>query len=1132
MTVFHGTKHDDDLNGTSGDDTFDLYKGGEDTAHGGAGDDVFNMGASLDAGDRLDGGADRDTVMLHGDYSAGLVLQDQTIQNIEVVRLGAGFDYNLTLADGNVAAGDKLSINASRLGAGNHLIFDGSAETDGHYVIAGGAGDDTITGGAKSDIFHLEKGGNDTVHGGGGGDAFLMGGAFTAADQIDGGAGNDTLSLDGTYASPITVSGTMVQNVETVTLAGSGYNIAWQSAIASTLTVDASAIGSGNSVLFDSTSLATGNVHFIAGAGDTVFRGGGGDDTVDLQNSADGYSVSGGGGDDTVNFGAGFGAGLPIFDLADGNTGSNTATFNGDYSGGLTLGIQAFAIFSFGLTDFQTVKLLGDHSYTVTFDDSQVGGATLTGGAALTVDASALGAGDHADLDFSLSAAPSFTVTGSAGDDTVTFAANFTAGDAVNGGAGSDTLELKGDYSAGLTFGATTITNVETLKLDDGFSYKLTTNDGNVATSATMTVDASALTGTNALTFDASAENGGFFAITGGTGADTVKFGSNFSASDTVNGGAGTDTLELNGTYTNYTFAANQLTGIDTLKLDAGHIYFFHWNDTDLASGQTLTVDFSALTSGSVSFGGSAEQDGNFHFIAGNVGGTTLIGGAGNDTFDMTHFGNGTMTLDGGGGNDTFLFGANYSAGSINVGFTGGDGDDTIELNGDYASVLIGVDVSFVETIRFDGGHSYGNVQIAEQNISGASVTVDASQIGTLFHLVFEDSALTVKVGSGGMDAAPDPLSLSTNFNDTFIVTSEAAMTASTIDAGDGTDTLELNGDFSGGVAFGATTIANFENITVEDGHNYNLSSNDANVAAGATLTVDASALTSSFALDFGGGAETNGHFAFIAGAGTDLLSGGSQSDTFDLSRTTTANAFGGGGNDTFTVTSAAMIANGLIDGGTGTNTLVLNGDFSTQTAITASTVENIETLQLQGATHSYNLTFADAITTALTVDASAAANLTFSGAGDTSTAFTITGSAGDDTITGGNKGDTITGGGGADIFSYTSVSQSNTVNGYDTITDLAAADSIHITGGVPTFFAAGNEANYQGSLDNDLTDFFAHLGAGKYGVVTLTGGGDPLEGHVFLVIDGDGQMGYAAGADYVIDITGYGGDPSQIHFT
>ena len=31
MTTFHGTKHDDDLNGTTGDDVFDLQKGGNDT---------------------------------------------------------------------------------------------------------------------------------------------------------------------------------------------------------------------------------------------------------------------------------------------------------------------------------------------------------------------------------------------------------------------------------------------------------------------------------------------------------------------------------------------------------------------------------------------------------------------------------------------------------------------------------------------------------------------------------------------------------------------------------------------------------------------------------------------------------------------------------------------------------------------------------------------------------------------------------------------------------------------------------------------------------------------------------------------------------------------------------------------
>ncbi len=50
--------------------------------------------------------------------------------------------------------------------------------------------------------------------------------------------------------------------------------------------------------------------------------------------------------------------------------------------------------------------------------------------------------------------------------------------------------------------------------------------------------------------------------------------------------------------------------------------------------------------------------------------------------------------------------------------------------------------------------------------------------------------------------------------------------------------------------------------------------------------------------------------------------------------------------------------------------------------------------------------------------------------------------------------------------------------------------------------------------------------------MVTLTGDTDPLKGRVFLVIDGDGQTGYAAGADYVIDITGSTADPSLIHFT
>jgi hypothetical protein len=44
-------------------------------------------------------------------------------------------------------------------------------------------------------------------------------------------------------------------------------------------------------------------------------------------------------------------------------------------------------------------------------------------------------------------------------------------------------------------------------------------------------------------------------------------------------------------------------------------------------------------------------------------------------------------------------------------------------------------------------------------------------------------------------------------------------------------------------------------------------------------------------------------------------------------------------------------------------------------------------------------------------------------------------------------------------------------------------------------------------------------------------GAGDPLFGHTFLVVDGNGAPSYTAGADYVIDITGHGGNASLIHF-
>ena len=773
-SVIRGTAGDDNLSGTGSNDTFALWQGGSDTVDGGGGNDVFRMGAALDAGDKLDGGTGKDYVLLNGDYSAGVVFSADTITNIEVIALAGGHSYKLTTNDGNVAAGERVLVKASALGSGNTLTFDGSAELDGKFYIVGGAGNDVLTGGAKHDVFDLSHGGNDTAHGGGGNNTFNMGGAFTSGDIIDGGAGTNTLNLDGDYSTALTVSGAMAQNIGTVTLSGdNNYNVVWQSAIGSTLTVDASTVGSGFSVTFDASALTSGDVHFIAGADINTFTGGSGDDVVDLQNSGP-YDVHGGGGDDTVNFGANYGAGPFFLDFADGGTGSNTVTFDGDYSAGITLGPESFLVFTYGLSNYQTVKLLGDHSYTVTFDDTQGGGATLTGGAALTVDASALGTSDHANLDFSLSAAPGFTVTGSAGDDTITFAANFSGSDTIDGGAGNnDTLKLNGDYSAGITLGASTMTNFETLVLGAGHDYNITFDDGNIAAGIEFSVDTTALSG-NTFTLDDSAETDGVM---------VVRAGAAFTTADSFIGGTADAALLLDGDYSGgLVFGATTAENLTDIELAGGHSYNLTLNAATPAVGADMAVAAAALGAGdTLTVDGSAVTDAHLNFY----------GGAGNDVI------------------------------------TGGQDGDLIDIS--------------------TGGND------------------------------------TVHGGSGGNE---------------FDV-GGALTAADSIDGGGGAgDLIAMAGDYTGANALvmGAATVTRVDELQLGGGTSYDITTNDATVASGATLNVDASSLGAGDTFTFNGSAETDGRFNIVGGAGNDTITGGNHGNTIT----------GGGGADTITAGAGA----------------------------------------------------------------------------------------------------------------------------------------------------------------------------------------------------------------------------------
>ena len=352
------------------------------------------------------------------------------------------------------------------------------------------------------------------------------------------------------------------------------------------------------------------------------------------------------------------------------------------------------------------------------------------------------------------------------------------------------------------------------------------------------------------------------------------------------------------------------------------------------------------------------------------------------------------------------------------------------------------------------------------------------------------------------------------------------------IDGGSGSDTLSLDGDYSAGVSFGSKTVLSVERFVFAAGNTYKLTTSEASVASGKTLTVDASALGSSNRLRFNGAAETNGKFTIIGGAGNDTLTGGAGADTFDLSKGGADVVSGGAGNDVFYI-MGTLTASDKIDGGSGSDTVNLNGDYSAGVTFTSTTMLSVEVLNISSG-HTYKLTTSEATVASgksLVVDAStlgASDRLIFDASAETNGRFVITGGAGIDTLTGGTGddrytggggGDMLTGGAGADTFLYFQASDSSS-NAFDTITGFdAAVDKIDlwtIVSGIDSAVTAGKlwNSTFDANLASILT---GKLNANHAVLVTPDAG--TYEGQQFLVIDTNGVAGYQAGADLVIKL-------------
>ena len=351
-------------------------------------------------------------------------------------------------------------------------------------------------------------------------------------------------------------------------------------------------------------------------------------------------------------------------------------------------------------------------------------------------------------------------------------------------------------------------------------------------------------------------------------------------------------------------------------------------------------------------------------------------------------------------------------------------------------------------------------------------------------------------------------------------------------DATGGTDAITFN--LAGTVAgAGLTTVGAIESVNL----NVTAASNLALTAVAATSTVN---VTGTAALTLSDNTNTN--FSINAGTFGGALA---YSQLVASSKTLTGSAQA----DTFTFnTVGTLTAADVINGGNGIDVVTTSG-YTTTTDLNGIT--NVETLNLTGANLAYSYTTVDTLVAfgqTLTVNAANAtgtSTLTFAGNAETNGAFSITGTAnndsvtgganadtinggaGNDTITGGAGADVLTGGAGADTFVVTA---QTTAAGIDWITDFVGGTDVLKTGITPATAVL---------TDLTATDFgaSANLTAAAIAAVTAaeaatTGNyasaGDAVTfkfaGKTYITVNDAANTTFVDGTDVLVEITGITG--------
>ena len=303
--------------------------------------------------------------------------------------------------------------------------------------------------------------------------------------------------------------------------------------------------------------------------------------------------------------------------------------------------------------------------------------------------------------------------------------------------------------------------------------------------------------------------------------------------------------------------------------------------------------------------------------------GTADVDATGNASDNVLTANSGANRLSGGGGNDIFRFGASFDL-SDSVDGGAGSGDQII-LQGAYAALTLGSNITNVETVTVSAGFDYHITALDSLLAGNQVITINGASLGAGDDLYFNGAAETsaklhVYAGFGA-----DTLTGGSGNDGFYFGSGRFDPLTDHVDGGAGTDMVVFQKSFSGTIS--AANFTSIESVSLAPAANgsnglFALTLADDWAATGEARTISAAALTGAATIN--GSAESSASLTILGGGGNDVLSGGGGTDTIS----------GGGGVDTI----SGGAGNDSLFGGAGADRFVFDhgtghdlvGDFAT----------------------------------------------------------------------------------------------------------------------------------------------------------------------------------------------------------